>query len=609
MKIAITSGKGGVGKTFVATNLAVAMDCDLTYIDCDVEAANAHLFLQPYGVISKDEHLNCITSIDSTKCTACGKCAEFCHYNALMIASKVQLAFPELCRFCKGCLELCPHDALVVSPRKIGTIFTGKSDKIQLHWANLQTGAGGMTVRLIENIKQKANPNQLTILDSPPGTSCAVVSTIKDADIVVLVADPTRFGIHDLKLSVSLCRSMSIEPLIIINRAQIGDLQDLRKWTEQKQLQILAEIPDSLKIAKLYSTGKLAVEHMPKLKELFADIAIDLLNHKPKPLVVEDIAEQLIFEVSQDAIPVKAATPTSKPFEISVVSGKGGSGKTSLSACFAQLSNSTVADCDVDAADLHLLLEPKVLHKQNFHGGRVMSIDTEKCVSCGKCQNICQFNAINLDGPANDLVAKTFTVDSGSCEGCGACTLVCPTDAIKISQTLDGVSYFSTTRFGNISHATLTPGKENSGRLVTLVRKNATDHANPDDKIVLDGSPGTGCPVIASLGGAKVAVIVTEPTVSGIHDLKRILELAEHFKVPAGIIINKADLNLEQTEKIKTLVKERNATLLGELPYDKIFIDAQQAAQTILEYAPNSSTSQAVKKIWNRISETCIKQS
>ncbi len=599
MKIAITSGKGGVGKTFAATCLAAVMaqSQQVCYIDCDVEAPNAHLFLHPENVQSQAQILECIDGMDPKKCTHCGLCAKACYFNALLVGKKTTMAFSELCRWCGACRIVCPHNALLVSRRPIGTVYQGRCGTIDLHWAALQAGAGGMTVRLIQTIKQKSN-HELTILDSPPGTSCAVVNTIQDADIVVLVADPTRFGQHDLKLSVHLCRSMNIQPLVLINRVGIGDIEQLRKWCQSQNLPILAEIPDDRRIAEFYSNGVLPIEHLPELKQQFEKAVSKLLG---KPIrqnshkKAEQKQESLFFEAGKVTPPEPESNQSSNPCEIAVVSGKGGTGKTSLAACFAQLEKATIADCDVDAADMHLLFEPRVLESDAFVGGRVMAIAPNRCTACGKCIDICQWNAISKTG-------SSVSINADKCEGCGACTLICPESAVEISPTTDGRWYWSQTRHANMSHATLEPGKENSGKLVTLVRRNAAEkNSSTDPVIVLDGSPGTGCPVIASIGGAKAAVIVTEPTVSGLHDLQRILELTEHFKIPAGIIINKADINPHMSEQIKSFAAGHKADILGQLSYDTVFIEAQQAGQTILEYQPDGPLSEQVKNIWNHI--------
>jgi MinD superfamily P-loop ATPase len=603
MKIAITSGKGGVGKTFAATCLAAVMaqSQNVRYIDCDVEAPNAHLFLKPEQVQSEEKRLECIDGMDTEKCTYCGLCAKVCYFNALVVGKKKAMAFPELCRWCGACQIVCPYGALTVSQRTIGTVYHGQAGNIDLHWATLQAGAGGMTVRLIQHIQQ-CGDDDLTILDSPPGTSCAVVQTIRDADIVILVADPTRFGQHDLKLSVHLCRSMNIEPLVLINRSGIGNLDQLRHWCDWEKLPILAEIPDDRHIAECYSKGLLPIEQLDYVRQLFSDAAqkIAALPQKlntPKPTEpIRQKTETIFLNLENSPKTVSEKMPSVNPVEITVVSGKGGTGKTSLAACFAQLEKAVVADCDVDAADMHLLLEPQVLESDTFVGGRVMSIDSRRCSLCEKCMEVCQWNAISK-------INGKVVIDESKCEGCGACVLVCLTKAIKTTPTRDGQWYWSATRHGTMSHATLEPGKENSGKLVTLVRKNAAQKNDlaKNPVVVLDGSPGTGCPVIASVGGVRAAVIVTEPTVSGLHDLKRILELTEHFKIPAGIIINKADINPQISEDIKKLAQNRKVVILGELPYDAVFIQAQQNGKTAVEYQPDSDLAKKITAIWKNV--------
>jgi MinD superfamily P-loop ATPase len=599
MKIAITSGKGGVGKTFVAACLARVLSGSqpVRYIDCDVEAPNAQLFLRPEIMYSQPQTLSCITGMDPDKCTHCGRCAKVCYFNALIVGKKNAMAFPELCRWCGACQAVCPADALTISQRTIGTVFRAESGNIDLHWAALQAGAGGMTVRLIRHIQQPSQDDTLTILDSPPGTSCAVVQTIRGADRVVLVADPTRFGQHDLKLSVHLCRSMDIEPVVLINRAGIGDLEQLRQWCRTAHLDILAEIPDDRRIAEGYSQGLLPVEYLDDLNGLFLQIAQKLSvsegRQKPIPFTAPD--ESLFLNTPPlPENPPPMPPSFQKPREIVVISGKGGTGKTSLAACFAQLARGVIADCDVDAADLHLLIQPTVLSAQPFTGGRIMSIDPARCTACGQCVTICQWNAITAQ---NNIVS----IAADRCEGCGACLHVCPADAVLIRPTNDGLSYWSSTRLGGMSHATLEPGKENSGKLVTLVRSVAAWHADSANVAILDGSPGTGCPVIASISGAKAAVIVTEPTVSGLHDLKRILEVTRHFKITAGIIINKNDLNPHICGEIRRYAAEQKTVLLGELPYNNAFIQAQQNGQTLLEYQPDSLLANTVRSVWKQI--------
>lgn len=288
--------------------------------------------------------------------------------------------------------------------------------------------------------------------------------------------------------------------------------------------------------------------------------------------------------------------------EIVVISGKGGTGKTSLTAAFAALSkNSVLCDADVDAADLHLLMAPDILEKTDFKGGFTATIRTADCTTCGRCRELCRFGAISED----------FVIDAIDCEGCGVCVDLCPEEAIDFNENTCGEWYLSNTRFGPMVHARLGIAEENSGRLVSLVRQQARDYAekNGQDLIITDGPPGVGCPVIASLGGATAVCIVTEPTVSGLHDMERVVRLAAHFKVPGMVIINKYDLNPDMSEAIETLARERNIVLLGRIPYDSVFTKAMIQGQTIVEYDGDSTLSKTVAEIWTTIKNTSVMHS
>ncbi len=333
MKIAITSGKGGVGKTLVATCLArlLARYQTLQFIDCDVEAPNAHLFLQPLEVQSEEQFIPTISGVDPDKCVYCGDCARVCYFNALTVGKSSAMAFPELCRWCLACQEICQHDALLVDQRHIGASFRGQIDSINLYWSTLAPGAGGMTVRLIEQLITRISPRELAILDSPPGTSCAVVHTIRNADRVVLVCDPTRFGWHDLKLSVHLCRSLSIEPLVLINRADIGDLAGLRQWCQDNALTVIGELPDDRRIAELYSRGIIPLDEVPGLNTTFEAIANKILTEPRSDNLIDEQTSrrqeaELFYPLNDSSLTnIEPSNKShSSPMEIVVISGKGG---------------------------------------------------------------------------------------------------------------------------------------------------------------------------------------------------------------------------------------------------------------------------------------------
>jgi len=296
--------------------------------------------------------------------------------------------------------------------------------------------------------------------------------------------------------------------------------------------------------------------------------------------------------------------------EIVIISGKGGTGKTSITGSLAALASKPVlADCDVDAADLHLILQPEVQETHSFSGGKQASIDTNKCIGCGKCVELCRFGAIHPLSEKDNNQPTKYSVDSVGCEGCGVCAWFCPAKAISFEEVENGKWFVSNMRFGPIVHAKLGIAEENSGKLVTLVRNKAKMIAEEQgrDFIIVDGSPGIGCPVIASFTGADLVVVVTEPTVSGEHDLDRVADLAAGFQIPVAVCVNKSDINLEITERIRQRAIERGLTYVGSIPYDKVVTDAQIAQKTIVEF-DSGKTSSAIKILWERILEIACKE-
>jgi MinD superfamily P-loop ATPase len=289
--------------------------------------------------------------------------------------------------------------------------------------------------------------------------------------------------------------------------------------------------------------------------------------------------------------------------EIVVISGKGGTGKTSFVAAFAALAkNAVLADCDVDAADLHLVLEPKKKQTNDFSGGKKASIIAEKCIGCGKCQDMCRFDAIHINGEANGVLEKTFVVDPVSCEGCKVCVEFCPVDAIEFNDCINGQWFISDTRFGPMVHAKLGIAEENSGKLVTVIRKEAKKIAQEKKKdlLIVDGSPGIGCPVIASITGADLVLIVTEPTLSGKHDLDRVSRLASNFGIETLVCINKADINPQITAQISEEALQRRLKVIGKIPYDEAFTKAQIIKASVVEYTGGAITEQ-IKALWRQV--------
>ncbi len=305
--------------------------------------------------------------------------------------------------------------------------------------------------------------------------------------------------------------------------------------------------------------------------------------------------------------------------ELVVISGKGGTGKTSLVAAFASLAaksgTAVFADCDVDAADLHLVFSPTIRERAEFVSGHVARVDPKRCISsgeegsCAKCVELCRFGAIRHSFKSG------CEVDEGSCEGCGVCVRFCPVKAIDFPERRCGEWYVSDTRFGTLVHAALDTRAENSGKLVTTVRKAAKRIAEglKADWLIVDGSPGTGCPVIASITGADAVLIVTEPTLSGRHDLERVASLARHFGIPFSVVVNKADVNRAMAEETESWCARNGVPFLGTIPYDRVVTKAQIAGMSVMEYcreenrdlsATGHAIAGAITKIWERVCQS-----
>jgi len=287
--------------------------------------------------------------------------------------------------------------------------------------------------------------------------------------------------------------------------------------------------------------------------------------------------------------------------QILVISGKGGTGKTVVAAALASLAQKAIfADCDVDAANLYLILNPEVKKKYEFRSGKTAVINEDSCSACGLCQELCRFDAIE-----KNKTTDKFIIDPISCEGCGFCALACPQGAIEMQENLSGHWFVSSTRFGPLVHAKLGVAEENSGKLVSTVKQKAKElgNQNNSDWIIIDGSPGIGCPVIASLSDTDCALIIIEPTVSGVHDAQRVIKVADHFKVPVKIVINKFDLNNDITREIEKFATENNIEVIGKIPFDKKVVESVVQGKTIIEYAPNG-VGRLFSEIWEKIMQS-----
>jgi MinD superfamily P-loop ATPase len=279
--------------------------------------------------------------------------------------------------------------------------------------------------------------------------------------------------------------------------------------------------------------------------------------------------------------------------QIVVLSGKGGTGKTVMTGALAALvDNKVMVDCDVDAADLHLLLTPRIMERHEFKSGQKAHIDQRACVHCGRCLEVCRFGA----------VTKNLLIDAGSCEGCGLCARICPSHAITMEDNVCGEWFVSETRFGTMVHARLGVGEENSGKLVAQIRQKAKEIAKDAarDWVIIDGPPGIGCPVMASLSGVDAILLVTEPTCSGLHDAGRVIDLGKHFKIPVLLVVNKWDINPAVTEEIEKYCEDHGVLVAGRLPFDRAVVDAVVAGKTIME-GDSSSLKSEIVKIWENL--------
>ncbi len=290
--------------------------------------------------------------------------------------------------------------------------------------------------------------------------------------------------------------------------------------------------------------------------------------------------------------------------ELVVISGKGGTGKTSIVASFAALAERCVlADADVDAADLHLILSPRIVLREQFSGGSRARIMPGHCTACGKCEEVCRFDAVTFDGPGNGKTSKTFRIDPIACEGCGVCAYFCEENAIEFSPVVNGQLFVSETRCGPMVHAELGIAEENSGKLVSLVRSRAKAIATERrlDMILIDGSPGIGCPVISSITGADRVLVVTEPTLSGLHDLGRVADLTQHFGIETQVCINKWDMNGDITSEIEHQARQRGLQVVGRVRYDPAITQAQIAKQSVVEHVGGGAAAD-IRQLWAAVS-------
>jgi MinD superfamily P-loop ATPase len=304
--------------------------------------------------------------------------------------------------------------------------------------------------------------------------------------------------------------------------------------------------------------------------------------------------------------------------QLVILSGKGGTGKTSITAAFAHLASQNnlagkviLADADVDAANLELVLQPRLLESQDFKGGKIAVIDQESCSACGDCQAACRFDAILPPSPfGRGDGGEGYRVDPVACEGCAACVYHCPTESITMHEQLAGKFYFSESRYGPLYHANLFPGQENSGKLVTLVKQRARLQALDEDRqlVIVDGPPGIGCPVISAVSGADLGLVVAEPTVSGVHDMRRALATLMHFGVRALVCVNKADICPDETDEIESYCQQQGVEAVGRIPFDLTVTNSMVAGKAVTAFQPEAPASVAITRIWERVVSSLLEK-
>ena len=601
MIITVASGKGGTGKTTFSVNMAnvlAARGDKVRLLDCDVEEPNDHLFVKPE--FTDEKTVNVLKPVwNESKCIGCGKCAEACNFNAMAVIKDKILIFNELCHSCGVCSYVCQDGALTERATPIGKVYSGKTtvgESFFFAHGVLNVGES-LAPNVVRSVKENIVNEEINIIDASPGTACPVVEAVDGADVVVLVTEPTPFGLNDLKLAIGLSLKTRVPTGIIINRSD-GTDSIICEYAESIGVPVVGRIPFKREYAQTYSGGGILVIAHEELKENLLDIYSNILALKGTVAPPEPVEDMIIG--SSEPIVSKIAGDADNFKEITIISGKGGTGKTTVVSSFAILAEDKIlTDNDVDAADLHLLINPSVTEAHEFIGSNKSVINSDQCISCGRCEVACHFDAINMDGPANDIVGKTYKINHFACEACGYCERICPVDAISSKPNVTGMWYVSDTEYGPMTHAKLGIAEENSGKLVTQVRNKAAELAVKLrlGLILGDGPPGTGCPVIASVSGTDMVVIVTEPTVSGVHDMERVMDLCRHFGVPALVIINKADLNAEQASKIEQICVKHGSRVIAHIPFDRNVNDALMLGKTVIEYDKGDAVK-AIREAW-----------
>lgn len=594
MYIAIASGKGGTGKTLIATNLVEVIE-RASFADADVEEPNGHLFLRPEIYKREDVYIK-IPEVDYDRCTGCGVCAEHCQFNAIAVVKGKVILFRELCHSCGVCSFVCPEDAIQEVKHIAGEIRIGEfNDGRRFVDGKLSVGQLRSSL-VIEKVVELVENEEMVILDAPPGASCSVISATHKADVCLLVTEPTPFGLHDLKIACEMLAKLRVPYAVLLNRADIGD-DSVERYCQDRGIPILERIPFEREIAETYAEGELITRKKLEWRELFEGLAhkvIDISNYiLPEQIEVEE-------EIFKPQVEKKEVVSSGQTVSLAVLSGKGGTGKTMLASCIAGVWKDKVScDADVDAANLGILLRGEVKKRIPFSAGMKAEVIPEFCTGCARCAESCRFNSIIM---TDNGIAE---IEELKCEGCGLCHLVCPTEpnAIIMRRFVTGEITICETPWGHMVTAMLKPGAEASGKLVTEVRENAENLAleNNLNSILIDGSPGIGCPVNATLTGTKGVVLVVEPSRSSKHDLERIIELLDFFNLPRCVVINRYDLSHKLTEEIEEMCEERGITVVGKIPFDRTITES-----IVSGHIPSQDSNCSQRDLLNELSKRVI---
>jgi MinD superfamily P-loop ATPase len=532
------------------------------------------------------------------RCDGCGICAAKCRYNAIAVVKGKPLLFNDLCHSCGVCGVVCPRDAITMKHEPIGEVLADNSYRpFSFMFGRLNVGESQSPMVIGEMLKHTLSDG-LNIIDGPPGTACNTVKAVGAADKVILVTEPTPFGANDLALALDLCAQLEKPCGVVINRSDNND-ELIEKLAGRYQVPVIGKIPFKRDYARACSDGLILTSEFPELRSEVINSFSRLLSEAtvPQPGRSEKVAQG---ECRID--PIAATNDKSDGYqELTILSGKGGTGKTTVTGSFVSLAESLVAaDCDVDAANLRLIMNDNQLYSERICLGAEAIIDAEKCIACGKCQAGCRFSAIDYDENT-----KKYRVNELNCEGCGLCLEVCPVNAISEKRADTGRLMLSDSAHGRLVHAKLAPAAENSGKLVTMVRNLAFAIVDQQQKdwLLVDGPPGTACPAIASVTGSDRVILVTEPTIAAVHDLERIIKLVRHFGLKPEIIINKADINPTYARKIRDLADNAGYRILGEIPFDDTVKEAIKAGVPVVDFNEGLA-SQALKNIWTRVKES-----